>query len=419
MFRAYGLYSHIRANRIRSGILLACFVLLLLALLFSFALVLEALPGGTFAEILERAAARFARIWYWGILGAGVWFAIANTFHRQFTNFATGAVPIGRSDAPDLYNALEDLCISRGITTPQLQIIETSALNAFASGLRDRDMTVSVTRGLLDALTPDELEAVLAHELTHIRNYDTHLMVIAIIFAGIFAFFGDLIVRRWDFPYGWSPAGQRRRDGDVGLGPGDGPAGPWPSAGRGYPSKRNNGGGNGAGAIGALIAIAIAIAIVLVTWGVSILIRLALSRSREYLADAGAVELTKNPDALIRALRKIERNATFDVPSRMEAFFIENPVADRVTGLLSTHPSIDDRVDALIRFAHGREDMLPADNAAPEESTLNPEDAGSAETAQTSKTEAREARGLDKLEQLEDKLGLPQGIVDRIRGEKS
>ena len=90
------------------------------------------------------------------------------------------------------------------------------------------------------------------------------------------------------------------------------------------------------------------------------LIRFALSRSREYLADAGAVELTKNPDAMISALRKIERNATFDVPTRMEAFFIENPVADRVTGLLSTHPSMDDRVAALERYAGGVEHEAPA-----------------------------------------------------------
>ncbi|HJU30835.1 MAG TPA: M48 family metalloprotease, partial [Hyphomicrobiaceae bacterium] len=109
------------------------------------------------------------------------------------------------------------------------------------------------------------------------------------------------------------------------------------------------------GGAGALIAILIAVAIILISWGLSTLIRLALSRSREYLADAGSAELTKNPDALIRALRKIERRAALDVPSRMEAFFIENPVANRVSGLFSTHPSVDDRVAALERFAGARE----------------------------------------------------------------
>jgi heat shock protein HtpX len=88
---------------------------------------------------------------------------------------------------------------------------------------------------------------------------------------------------------------------------------------------------------------------------VSTLIRFALSRSREFLADAGSAELTKNPDALIRALRKIQGHAGFDVPSRMEAFFIENPVSNRLTGLLATHPSIDDRVEALERYAGAME----------------------------------------------------------------
>ena len=125
-----------------------------------------------------------------------------------------------------------------------------------------------------------------------------------------------------------------------------------------------SGGRSGGGGGGAILAIVVAIAIILITWGVSTLIRFALSRSREFLADAGSAELTKNPDALIRALRKIERNAAFDVPSRMEAFFIENPVADRLSGLLATHPSIDDRVEALQRYA-GALDAGPTNQAPP------------------------------------------------------
>ena len=258
---------------------------------------------------------------------------------------ATGARGVARAEAPQLYNALENLCISRGLAMPALQIIETPALNAYASGLREGQYVVAVTRGLIDTLAPDELEAVLAHELTHIRNRDTQLMVIAIIFAGIFAFFGDLVIRGWDFPYGWSPTPRRQRS-PVGSSSETG----WTTGGDDRGDRRSgersrDGGG------GAILAIAIAIAIILITWGVSTLIRFALSRSREFLADAGSAELTKNPDALIRALRKIEGNARFDVPSRMEAFFIANPVSGRLTGLFSTHPSIDDRVEALQRYA--------------------------------------------------------------------
>jgi heat shock protein HtpX len=224
---------------------------------------------------------------------------------------------------------------------PALQIIDTPALNAYASGLSEGQYVVAVTRGLVDTLAPDELEAVLAHELTHIRNRDTQMMVIAIIFAGIFAFFGDLAIRGWDFPYGWAPRPKSE--------------GPWGTStstssgwGSGDSSDRRS---SGKGSSGAILAILLAVAIILITWGVSTLIRLALSRSREYLADAGAAELTKDPNALVRALRKIESHAQFDVPSRMEAFFIENPVAERVSGLFSTHPSITARVDALRQYA--------------------------------------------------------------------
>ena len=131
------------------------------------------------------------------------------------------------------------------------------------------------------------------------------------------------MIRGWDFPYGWVPTSRRDETwGSSSIEPG------------GSSGERERRGGTG----GALIAILIAIAVILITWGISTLIRLALSRSREYLADAGSVELTKNPDALIRALRKIEQHASFDVPSRMEAFFIENPVASRGSGLFFDPP---------------------------------------------------------------------------------
>ncbi|KAB2913457.1 MAG: M48 family metallopeptidase [Hyphomicrobiaceae bacterium] len=340
MFQAYGLYGHIQANRIRSLLLLAGFVALLHVLLFSLLLIWSAFYGGTFEEIVEGAARQFWRSWPVAMIAALVWFVIAYFAHQTLISMATGASAVSRSEAPKLYNALENLCISRGLPMPALQIIEQPALNAYAAGLREGRYVVAVTRGLIDTLQEDELEAVLAHELTHIRNRDTQLMVIAVIFAGIFAFFGDLVIRGWDFPYGWAPRSRRE--------------GPWGSSsetssgwGGSNRDDRRSGGGSG----GAILAIVIAIAIILISWGISTLIRFALSRSREFLADAGSAELTKNPDALIRALRKIETNAKLEVPSRMEAFFIENPVASRVSGLFSTHPSIDDRVAALTRYA--------------------------------------------------------------------
>ncbi len=332
MFKAYGLYSHIRANRIRSIFLLASFVVLLQAVLFSVALLLEAFNGGTFEQIAGAGWRDMRSAWPIAIAAALLWFFFAFAFHQRIIDAATGAGGVIRADAPKLYDALENLCISRGIPIPALKIIETPALNAYASGLREGNYAVTVTRGLLDALSEAEIEAVLGHELTHIRNRDTQLMVVAVIFAGIFAFVGDLLIRSWRFPYGLSPRHGRQRGSDENRGRGDG--------GR-----------------GAIIAIVVAIAIILISWGVSTLIRFAISRSREFLADAGSVELTKNPDAMISALRKISSNAIIpDVPSRMQAFFIESP--DDVpaeSGWLATHPGVEDRIEALKRYAGGHE----------------------------------------------------------------
>ncbi len=338
MFKAYGLYSHIRANRLRSAFLLGGFVALLLALMFSFALLIEAFgapPGAPFDWILARATKDLAQGWPIGVGAAGLWFLIAYFFHQRMIDFATGAQSVSRAQSPRLYNLLENLCISRGVPIPALQIIESEALNAYASGIKEGQYRIAVTRGLLLELTDPEIEAVLGHELTHIRNRDVQLMVIAVIFAGIFAFVADLTIRRWDFPFGFSPYRPREREDN----------------------RREGGAG---------LAIIIALLIIALSWGASILIRFALSRSREYLADAGSVELTKNPDAMISALRKIEAHAVIPtMPSRMYAFFIESPARVQELGLFATHPSVDERVQALIAYAGGH-DIAHVEPAAPQ-----------------------------------------------------
>jgi heat shock protein HtpX len=327
MARAYGLYSHIQKNRIKSVFLLASFVLLIHAVLFSLVLLFEAgTYGGTAQEILEAAIDDVRYAWPAGLIAAGLWFLIAYAFHQRMIDYATRAAGVERLAEPRLYNALENLCISRGIAMPKLKIIETEGLNAFASGIRDSNYSVAVTRGLLDQLSERELTAVLAHELTHIRNKDTQLMVVAVIFAGIIAFVADIMFRRLDFPFGYSPQPRRSSDRD----------------------RRESGGG------AAVLIIVIALAVIAISWGVSVLIRFAISRSREFLADAGSVELTKDPDAMISALRRIEKGAAIpEVPSRMHAFFIESPAAEPERGWLSTHPSVDERIQALVAFAGG------------------------------------------------------------------
>jgi heat shock protein HtpX len=326
MVKAYGLYSHIQANRLRSAFLLASFVALLIALMFSFALIFESLnEDSRFEVIVTRAVFDVKQGWPLAFGAAGFWFCIAFLFHQRMIDYATGSADITRAEAPRLYNLLENLCISRGVPIPSLKIIEDGALNAFAAGLREGHYSVSVTRGVLDHLNDAEVEAVLGHELTHIRNCDSQLMVIATIFAGVFAFAADITFRNWNFPFGFSP--------------------------RRYNSREDRDGGGGKA-----LAIILALAIIALSFGLSVLIRVAISRSREYLADAGSVELTKNPDAMISALRKIEVHSTIPtMPSRMNAFFIEDPALLPESGWLATHPSVEDRIRALVEYAGGRD----------------------------------------------------------------
>ena len=307
-----------------AAVFLASFVLLIHAVLFSLVLIYEALAfGGTVDEIWAGATSRIRYAWPLGIAACLAWFVIAFAFHQRMIDFATRARGIERSAEPRLYNALENLCISRGIAMPKLKIIETEATNAFASGLRQGNYSIAVTRGLLDGLPDRELDAVLAHELTHIRNRDTQMMVVAVIFAGIIAFVGDISFRGLDFPFGYSPRQHSRQDRERGSG-------------------------------GAIVIVLIALAVIAVSWGFSVLIRLALSRSREFLADAGAAELTQDPDAMISALRRIEGTAAIAaMPSRMHAFFIESPALTIERGWFATHPSVEDRVAALVAFAGG------------------------------------------------------------------
>lgn len=280
---AFGLYGHIRANRWRSMLLLAGLFLLVYAVVFAGALAYNAFVHSNWplAALLRRAfydlrvAAPVATIL---VL---LWIAIAYWFNARIVDALAGARPIERSDNSRLYDQLETLCIATGMKMPALKIIETDALNAYASGLDEDQYSVTVTRGLIESLDRAEMEAVLAHELTHIRNGDVKLMVIAVIVAGVVSFVGEVLFR-------WFT------DGPVRVGR-------W-SGSRSSGGSSNDSGSNKGGAFAAIL---IAVAILMAAWALSLVIRFALSRSREYLADAGAVELTKDPDALISALLKV------------------------------------------------------------------------------------------------------------------
>ncbi len=353
---AYGLYTHIQSNRRRSIALMASLFLLVYVLVYAGALAGEALSGDASLQwLMQRAWRDFLQAAPWATIGAAAWIVIAYYFHQSIIDAVTGGHAVTRKDEPRLYNLLENLCISRGIPMPALKAIESDALNAFATGMNEKQYAITVTTGLLNRLDDAEIEAVLGHELTHIRNGDVRMMVIAMIIAGVIAFFAELLFRLW-FNTGFSWRGRRSDDGDNG--------------GRGK-------GGGGAALVIAAVLIALA-------WLLSAMVRLALSRSREFLADAGSVELTKNPDAMISALRKIEgRGELQGATSAVMEMCVDNPRSG-FADLFSTHPSIDSRVDALVKFAGGHDPgpiALPPpdqDSSEPPSSPDTPADASSA-----------------------------------------
>jgi heat shock protein HtpX len=330
---AYGLYTHIASNKFRSMMLLAGLFALVYVMIYAGALIAEVLTyGDAPADFYLAAAARdLVKAFPYATGGTALWIVIAYFFHQSIIDAVTGGENVTRRQAPRLYNLLENLCISRGIPMPKLKIVESDALNAYATGLNQRQYAVTVTSGLLNALNDSEIEAVLGHELTHIRNGDVQMMVIAVIIAGVVGFFAELFFRSFtNFGYyGYGGYGRSSSSSSDN-------------------NRRSSGGG-------AVIVIVIAIALIALAWLMSQLVRLALSRSREFLADAGSVELTKNPDAMISALRKIENRG--ELPGATSAVMelcVDNP-REEFADLFATHPSVGARVQALVRYAGGHD----------------------------------------------------------------
>jgi len=250
--------------------------------------------------------------WWPIVLGvAAIWVTIGYFINDWIIHKATGAMPVGKREQPELYRMVENLCISRGLTMPKLYIIETDAMNAYASGIDDRSYAITVTRGLLKQLNNNELAAVLAHELTHIMERDTRLLIVTIVFVGMISFLAQLLWRSLRFA-----------------------------------SFRRVRGRSGAPVLLLMLIAAVAFA---VGYVLALILRFAISRRREFQADAGSVDLTKDPDALISALRKIAANPDVPhVPTEVRQLFIENPASVlNLGGLFATHPAISKRIAVL------------------------------------------------------------------------
>src|SRR6201995_1267566 len=210
---AYGLYTHIASNKFRSMLLLAGLFVLVYVVVYAGALIAEVMinsGGGAPVDYYLAAAGRdLIKAFPYATGGAALWIVIAYFFHQSIIDTVTGGEDVTRQQEPRLYNLLENLCISRGIPMPKLNIVESDALNAFATGLNPRQYAVTVTTGLLNNLDDREIEAVLGHELTHIRNGDVQMMVIAVIIAGAVGFFAEILFRGFaNFGYvGWGSRG--------------------------------------------------------------------------------------------------------------------------------------------------------------------------------------------------------------------
>lgn len=311
----FGLQSQIRRNNTNSVLILIMFPLVFFALVWLFFFFFSFTPEGQQQVNFYSVNRSFMQTIPWISAGVAIWFVIAWFSHTAIINSATNARPLERKDNKRVYNLVENLCISCGMPMPRINIIEDDSLNAFASGINSGTYTVSLSKGIIEKLDDAELEAVIAHELTHIRNRDVRLLIISVVFVGIFGFITEMLFRSL-------------RYGRIGRGRKEGP--------------------------GILIALILA----LVGYLIASLFRFALSRKREYLADAGSAELTRRPLALASALRKVSADPTIEAVKRKDVaqMFIENPQEKEpkatfsFANLFATHPPIQKRIEILEQF---------------------------------------------------------------------
>jgi heat shock protein HtpX len=307
-----GINRQIWNNNFKSVVLLLLFPAIILGLVWLFLFFVQPAPELS----VEDANSIFIRTVPWVLAGVLAWFVVAWFSHTRMIEKATGSAPLSRKENKRIYNLVENLCIGSGMTMPKINIINDDSLNAFASGIKTSNFTVSLSKGIIDKLEDDELEAVIAHELTHIRNRDVRLLIVSIIFVGIFAFITEALVRSVRF----SGGSRGKKDGRV---------------------------------------VILALLLAAVGYFLSSIFRFAISRQREFMADAGSAMMTKNPLALASALEKISADPQIEAVRRNDVaqMFIDNPqpkkerpVSFSFSSLFMTHPPIEKRIALLRQF---------------------------------------------------------------------
>jgi len=259
--------------------------------------------------------------WMVAVIAAGIAFVLtlASFYGGGSALLAISqAREIKKSDDPQLFNVVEELCLAGGLPPPKIYVINDTAMNAFATGRNPRHSAVAITSGLRQKLNRDELQGVMAHELSHVRHYDILYATLMAVMVGTLVILCDVFLRSL-----WFGGGRRR-------------------------SRRDQGGG-----AAQLILLVVAIVLAILAPILARIIQMALSRQREYLADAGSVELTRNPEGLAGALAKLSGdNEVLEVANRATApLYIVHPIKKfeaRAKGIFNTHPPIPDRIKRLM-----------------------------------------------------------------------
>lgn len=317
-----GIQTQKSRNDARSIVLILMFPCLVVGMVYLFCLIIAWLQSAPESEsLLSVANVMFAECAPYALGGTLVWFVIAYFANTQIIKSSTGARPLERRECKRVYNLVENLCLSQGMKMPKINIIDDDSLNAFASGINERTYTVTLSKGIIDKLDDAELEAVIAHELSHIRNHDVRLMIVSIVFVGVFSMVAEIAFRSILY----TPRRNSSRD-DKGS--------------------------------STIVMLLVAIIVAAIGYLLAVMMRFAISRKREYLADAGAAEMTRNPLALASALRKISADPDIEAVTRDDVaqLFIQHPgkqasgLIGSLGSLFATHPPIEERIRILEQF---------------------------------------------------------------------
>jgi heat shock protein HtpX len=305
-----------KVNRRNTLILLA--VLTALAALFGYLIgwVMQIEAGGPVEPVSSFGVAVAGAL----AIASIAWSGLSLAFGNRLVNAMSEAREIGKEEAPQLFNVVEEMSIAAGVPMPKVRIMETDALNAFATGTSTSNASIAVTRGLLNQLNRDELQGVVAHEMAHIANLDTRYMTVVVVTVGLIVLIADMTLRsmawgRFGGRFGGSRSSDRRSGGNA-------------------------------------ILIIVLLVVAIVAPIAARAVQMAVSRQREYLADATSVQFTRNPNGLIAALTKLTAAAApFPGVSRAtQHLFIVNPIQTftaNSSALMATHPDLADRIARL------------------------------------------------------------------------